>query len=860
MTEVVGIVLYDKKAEDLAKWVLNDTLKGKMQDRVGSFICVPVIECSETETSWGKEGEVSSSHAIADCYAYAASTAIENHIIYAVESAQSEGTPRFFVFLLIVVFWNGQCDTSKAAFMQLRQIADGHSDRYKTLLHRIQELISTTMSSKTRDQEVSFEVLVQALNAKVGNHKIYESSATLVECIQRKLRSSRSFAAKQNSETVVRGDTQFAIHRDAVNMNFTNNPTQPSSSKVLFGENDLSSDAIDSKVHKGQGDCFFIVSGANPEVFAARVNELRANAEKVQVTCIPILAAPREVLLDRLSSSRTTSSSPDVGKIKVIAQEFLLRRNCPGKFTPEMRLALCGNVDSGKSTLTAVLTRGCHDDGRGFARLFVFKHKHEATTGRTSCISENYIGFSSTGEVVNYQATKQLGKTAVEASARDFHTTDAVSSPSPLITEENETEKEKTKPETLTSTVKNENSAGNQASLAAAVARQYTPQELSLRSSKMLTLYDLAGHMRYLKTTVLGLTRNVPDYACIVISANNGIQRMTKEHLALCLALKVPFFIVITRIDSTPRNILAELLANLGRLLKLPSVRKIPYPVRSPDELVQAAKNLRHDRVAPIFEVSNVTGLGIPRLLQFLNLLPLRKDWVEARGKPREMIIDNIFSTCVGTVVGGVVTQGVFHVNENVLLGPNPAGNYHLVGIKSIHVLGADAASASAGQDAAFCLKKVKRGAIRKGNILAEPQPPPQAFWQFEADIVVLYHSTTITTGYEPMIHSPTVRQSAKVINVEQEVLRTGDRSLVRFHFLYRPEFMKEGQRLIMREGNTKGIGVVTRLMEKPDERIGLRSLKGKRQMRLAPFVTPPAGMAGEENNNRPLRKDKQKK
>lgn len=38
------------------------------------------------------------------------------------------------------------------------------------------------------------------------------------------------------------------------------------------------------------------------------------------------------------------------------------------------------------------------------------------------------------------------------------------------------------------------------------------------------------------------MTGSMPDYACIVISANNGIQRMTKEHLGLCLALKIPFY------------------------------------------------------------------------------------------------------------------------------------------------------------------------------------------------------------------------------------------------------------------------------------------------------------------------------
>jgi GTPase len=71
--------------------------------------------------------------------------------------------------------------------------------------------------------------------------------------------------------------------------------------------------------------------------------------------------------------------------------------------TPEVRCAVVGNVDSGKSTTLGVLTRGMItfiyfrsifynnllgvlDDGRGRARLGLFRHKHEIETGRTSSV------------------------------------------------------------------------------------------------------------------------------------------------------------------------------------------------------------------------------------------------------------------------------------------------------------------------------------------------------------------------------------------------------------------------------------------------------------------------------------------
>lgn len=58
----------------------------------------------------------------------------------------------------------------------------------------------------------------------------------------------------------------------------------------------------------------------------------------------------------------------------------------------DIRIAVTGNVDSGKSTLIGVLTKGQLDNGRGLVRVNVFNHKHEVETGRTSSISTQILG------------------------------------------------------------------------------------------------------------------------------------------------------------------------------------------------------------------------------------------------------------------------------------------------------------------------------------------------------------------------------------------------------------------------------------------------------------------------------------
>lgn len=64
---------------------------------------------------------------------------------------------------------------------------------------------------------------------------------------------------------------------------------------------------------------------------------------------------------------------------------YLIRLPPPTvELAQEVRVAVVGNVDAGKSTTLGVLTRGSLDDGRGRARVTLFRHLHEQQTGRTS--------------------------------------------------------------------------------------------------------------------------------------------------------------------------------------------------------------------------------------------------------------------------------------------------------------------------------------------------------------------------------------------------------------------------------------------------------------------------------------------
>jgi len=392
------------------------------------------------------------------------------------------------------------------------------------------------------------------------------------------------------------------------------------------------------------------------------------------------------------------------------------------------------------------LTTGQLDNGRGAARVNVFNHKHELETGRTSSIGEQILGFDAKGDCVNYSEVHKL-------------------------------------------------SWG----------------DIIERSYKVVSFFDLAGHEKYLKTTVSGMTGNMPDYCFLLIGANMGVTRMTKEHLGLALALKIPIVVLITKVDMAPDNIKKETVSEICRILKMRGVRKMPMNINTEEDLMTAVKSVQNDTVVPIFEVSSVTGHGLDKIRKFLNIVPPRIQWDLLLDQPAEITIDqSYFVQGVGTVVGGTVMGGRIREGDTLLLGPDGLGTFRPVLLKSIHAKRMPVREVRAGNSAGFALKKVKRSEIRRGMVLVHPSVNPRPVWEFTANVVVLYHSTTIHCNYQPIIQCVSTRQAAKIVGIEgKDVLRTGDRSLVRFRFMYHPEYLKPGMRLIFREGRCKGIGVV---------------------------------------------------
>nr|CAB3250080.1 GTP-binding protein 2 [Phallusia mammillata] len=502
------------------------------------------------------------------------------------------------------------------------------------------------------------------------------------------------------------------------------------------------------RLQEGQGEAIYkigvedngICSGLTDSELESTMNTLKSMSEKIGADLTTL--RKREV------------NSEALGIRKQVA-EILVRKVPDDQQFLDIRISVLGNADAGKSTLLGVLTHGEHDNGRGRARLNLFRHLHEIQSGRTSCISHEILGFDSKGNVINYSESR-------------------------------------------------------------------TAEEICSAASKIITFIDLAGHHKYLKTTIFGLTSHHPDFAVVVVSANRGVAGTTREHLGLAMALGVPIIAVVTKMDLCPTSVSDRACRQLEQLLTSAVCSKIPFRVRSEDDAYSAAAAMagENNKVVPVFTVSSVTGKNLSLLTTFFNVLMPQKNVREQEKlmqKPAEFQVDEVFTVPeVGAVVGGTLYHGTLAEKDSLLIGPTTEGRYLPVRVTTIQRNRAPCRIVRAGQAASLSLDEVDKDDIRKGMVIVSERLEPSCCLRFEATAYLLYHPTSaLSVGFQCTVHAGNVRQTAVVESIanEEESLRLNEQACITFRFVCSPEYIRTGSTLIFRERSTKGIGQVTKVM-----------------------------------------------
>ena len=350
----------------------------------------------------------------------------------------------------------------------------------------------------------------------------------------------------------------------------------------------------------------------------------------------------------------------------------------------------------------------------------------------------------------------------------------------------------------------------------------HTPHYM-INDDNVITLVDLCGHEKYLKTTIFGVTGMFADYGILVIGSNQGVTQMMIEHLGLLISNKIPFIVILNKIDICPQNVMTTLKKQLERIARQNS-KQLIYFTEDQKEITDSCSMFiesfqrREADIIPVISVSNKTGFNIEFVKNLLTTIePSKEDDAFAVSYPTVMFVDHLFNVNgVGKVLSGTVKYGEISFGQKLYLGPL-SGKYVPVVVKSMH----NCISQNVNK-----LEKDRSGSIgirldnksdfskdmfRKGQILTTHLPfaVSKTCWSFECEVIIFNHPTTIVTGYQSVIHCGTVRQCAVFILPDENVLRSNSREIITIRFLFRPEFILSGSYFMFRDGRTKGMGRV---------------------------------------------------
>jgi selenocysteine-specific elongation factor len=291
----------------------------------------------------------------------------------------------------------------------------------------------------------------------------------------------------------------------------------------------------------------------------------------------------------------------------------------------------------------------------------------------------------------------------------------------------------------------------------------YAPLELP--DGRRLSLVDVPGHERFVRTMVAGATG--VDLFLLVIDAAEGARPQTHEHLAVLRLLGVKHGVVaVTKADAVDEETLG---------LALEEAR----------ELVPGAE---------VVAVSAKTGLGLDELRAALARAAQGADL--SRGQtpgpvPTRLYVDRVFTLRgIGTVATGTLWSG--SIGEGDALRAEPAGLD--VRVRSVQVHDRAVDRAEAGQRVAVALPGVDRHRLRRGDALVEPGAYATSY---RLDVVL-----------QPLAGIPaavTVHHGTAAIPAR--VARAGERyAQLRLH---EPVVAARGDRLVLRTTATVAGGTV---------------------------------------------------
>lgn len=319
-----------------------------------------------------------------------------------------------------------------------------------------------------------------------------------------------------------------------------------------------------------------------------------------------------------------------------------------------------------------------------------------------------------------------------------------------------------------------------------------------------ITFVDLAGHEKYLKTTIAGLGIVIPDLLLLCVDRYAPTYKMTKEHMGLAIRMKIPFVILMTKVDLYDKETTNDSLSLLSKVIKKSSSRGVTEvkTIEDVDAVVSSYTSLAS---VPAFRISNVTHEGVNLLRNFLSRITKCSTSTFVHAK--KFMTDRCYKVKgIGLVVSGFNGGRSISVGDKLYINGDTEAF-----VRSIHDDFRNEVK-TLPENTRGCLAirtSVER--VPPGSVLSFQ--PHQLVDGFVARIEILSnHSTSITKGYQTVIHCGPVRRTASVSTEGEVVFRGGMKGPLSFKFIT-PAYVEVGQSIFFREGRVIGDGVITEVI-----------------------------------------------
>jgi len=289
----------------------------------------------------------------------------------------------------------------------------------------------------------------------------------------------------------------------------------------------------------------------------------------------------------------------------------------------------------------------------------------------------------------------------------------------------------------------------------------YAPLELP--DGRQLSVVDVPGHERFVRTMVAGATGI--DLFLLVIDAGEGARPQTHEHVAILRLLGIENGVVaLTKVDAVDADAVA--LADEEARELVPGAEVVPVSAR--------------------------TGEGLDELRAALGRAADSVDQARAE-RPTRLYVDRSFSVPgFGTVVTGTLWSGSIGAGDELRLEPSGRD----VRVRSVQVHDRDVERAEPGQRVAASLPGIERAEVVRGEALVEPGAYPTSF---RLDVAIR-EIAPIDDDARVQVHVGTAHALARVVRLGERFAQLR---------LASPVVAARGDRVILRAETTLGGGTV---------------------------------------------------